>query len=54
MSRSGDVWDNAAMENFLSSQDERVKMYRTRHDARADVFDYLERFYNSSPVKKLI
>ena len=49
MSRSGNVWDNAAMESFFSSlKTERVnrKVYRSRNDARADVFDYIERFYN--------
>jgi len=49
MSRSGDVWDNAAMESFFSSlKAERVarKVHRTRDAARADVFDYIERFYN--------
>jgi len=49
MSRSGNVWDNAAMESFFSSlKTERTdgKVYRTRDHARADVFDYIERFYN--------
>jgi putative transposase len=49
MSRSGNVWDNAAMESFFSSlKTERAarKLYRTRDEARADVFDYIERFYN--------
>ncbi len=49
MSRTGNVWDNAAVESFLSSlKTERVsrKIYRTRDDARADVFDYIEQFYN--------
>ena len=49
MSRSGNVWDNAAMESFFSSlKTERCarKVYRTRDDARADVFDYIECFYN--------
>ena len=49
MSRSGNVWDNAAMESFFSSlKTERVarKVYRTRDQAKADVFDYIERFYN--------
>lgn len=51
MSRSGDVWDNAAMESFFSSlKTERTarKVYRTRDAARADVFDYIERFYNTT------
>jgi putative transposase len=49
LSRSGNVWDNAAMESFLSTlKTERTagKVYRTRDAARADVFDYIERFYN--------
>lgn len=51
MSRSGNVWDNAAMESFFSSlKIERVarKVYRTRNHAKAEVFDYIERFYNST------
>jgi len=51
MSRSGNVWDNAAMESFFSSlKTERTarKTYRTRDQARADVFDYIERFYNAA------
>ena len=50
MSRSGNVWDNAAMESFFSSmKTERIgrKIYRTRDAARADVFDYIERFYKT-------
>ncbi len=49
MSRSGDCWDNAAMESFFSTLKlERAnrKVYRTRDEAKADVFDYIERFYN--------
>ena len=50
MSRSENCWDNAAMESFFSSlKTERIrgKVYRTRDAARADVFDYIERFYNT-------
>ena len=46
-SRSVNVWDNAAMESFFwSLKTERTarKVYRTRDDARADVFDYIECF----------
>jgi len=62
MSRSGNCWEraiegaigpspmaSAAMESFFSSlKTERVarKVYRTRDQAKADVFDYIERFYN--------
>ena len=41
------------MESFFSSlKTERLsrKVYRTREDARANAFDYIERFYN--PLKK--
>ena len=51
MSRSGNVWDNAAMESFFSSlKTERTaaaKTYKSRDEAKADVFDYIERFYNA-------
>ena len=53
MSRSGNVWDNAAMESFFTSlKTERIgkKVYRSRDEARADVFDYIEKFYN--PIRK--
>jgi len=49
MSRRGECWDNAAMESFFSTlKIERVhrRRYKERDEARADVFDYIERFYN--------
>jgi putative transposase len=49
MSRSGNCWDNAAMEIFFPTmKTERTsrRVYQTRDQARADVFDYVERFYN--------
>ena len=49
VSQAGNVWDNSAMESFFSShKTERVrrKVYRTRNQARADVFNYIERFYH--------
>jgi putative transposase len=49
MSRSGNCWDNAVMESFFSTmKTERChrKHYTTREAARADIFDYIERFYN--------
>jgi putative transposase len=49
MSRSGDCWDNTAMESFFSTlKTERTsrRNYQSRDEARADVFDYVERFYN--------
>ena len=49
MSRAGNVWDNSAMESFFSTlktEPTVCKIYRTRDEARADVFDYIEKFYN--------
>lgn len=50
MSRRDDCWDNAVVESFFASlKAEHVerKSHRSRGEARADVFDYVERFYNS-------
>ena len=49
MSDRGSCYDNAVVESFFASlKRERTlgKTYRTRDEARADVFDYIERFYN--------
>ena len=49
MSDKGCCYDNAVVESFFASlKRERTKRrnYRTRDEARADVFDYIERFYN--------
>ena len=51
MSRRGNCWDNAVAESFFSSlKKERVKkrIYKTRDLARADLFEYIEMFYNST------
>ncbi len=50
MSRKGDCWDNAVAESFFGSlKTERVffTKYNTREEARRDVVDYIEMFYNS-------
>lgn len=49
MSRKGNCWDNAATESFFNSlKNERVhgSRYRTHAAAKADVFEYIEMFYN--------
>ena len=49
MSRRGNCWDNAMMESFFATlKKERIHQenYVTRTEARASVFDYIERFYN--------
>ncbi|MCT4501782.1 IS3 family transposase [Pseudomonas sivasensis] len=49
MSRRGNCHDNAVAESFFQLlKRERIKrkIYTTREDARSDVFDYIEMFYN--------
>jgi putative transposase len=49
MSRRGNCHDNAVAERFFSSlKRERIRRrtYKTRLQARQDVFDYIEMFYN--------
>lgn len=51
MSRKGNCWDNAPTESFFNSlKNERVHgtRYGTREEAVADLFDYIEVFYNRS------
>jgi putative transposase len=51
MSRRGNCYDNAVAESFFSSlKKERVRcrIYRTRDEARANLFDYIEVFYNKT------
>lgn len=49
MSRRGHYLDNTVAENFFHSlKTERVKrkVYGNRNEARANLFDYIEMFYN--------
>lgn len=51
MSRKGNCWDNAPTESFFNSlKNERIygTRYATRTEAQADMFDYIEVFYNRS------
>ena len=49
MSRRGNCWDNAVAKSFFSSvKKERIKkrIYKTREMANAEIYDYIEMFYN--------
>ena len=51
MSRKGECLDNAVAERFFGSlKRERTshQYYETRQEARDDVIDYIEMFYNST------
>jgi len=53
MSRRGNCHDNAVAESFFQLlKRERVKrrIYKTREDARQDIFNYIEMFYN--PIRR--
>jgi len=49
MSRRGNCWDNAVAESFFSSlKSEKIKrkIYPTRAEAKSEIFEYIESFYN--------
>jgi putative transposase len=49
MSRRGNCWDNAVAETFFSNlKSEQIKkrIYSTRAEAKSDIFEYIEGFYN--------
>ena len=53
MSRKGDCWDNAPMESFFHTLKTELVMhrdYQTREEARTDLFEYIEMFYN--PIRQ--
>jgi len=55
MSRRGNCLDNAVAESFFSPLKRerfRRRTYKAREEARQDVFDYVETFYN--PVRKQV
>ena len=50
MSRKGDCWDNAVAESFFSTIKVELapkKVWRTRHEGRAAIFEYIEGWYNN-------
>jgi putative transposase len=49
MSRKGDCWDNAVAESFFATLKKelvRSRAFNTRETARAEIFEYIEAFYN--------
>jgi putative transposase len=49
MSRKGNCWDNAVMESFFGTLKRELvhhRRYRTRAEARKDIFEFIEVFYN--------
>jgi len=47
MSRRGNCWDNAVMESFFSTvKSELGDQFASHGDAKMELFDYIEVFYN--------
>lgn len=49
MSRKGNCWDNAVVESFFSTLKRELvhgRRYATREEARRELFEYIEVFYN--------
>ena len=49
MSRRGNCWDNACVESFFGTLKRELvyhRHYATREDAKQDIFEYIEVFYN--------
>lgn len=49
MSRKGNCWDNAPLESFFATLKTELvyhRRYRTRAEARSDLFEYIETWYN--------
>jgi putative transposase len=49
MSRTGNCWDNACVESFFGTLKRELvyhRHYATREDAKQDIFEYIEVFYN--------
>ena len=49
LSRKGNCYDNAVVESFFSSLKNEIVHHQdfyTRQEARSDIFDYIELFYN--------
>ena len=53
MSRRGNCHDNAVAESFFATFKKRVtkrKIYSTREEAKTEIFNFIEMFYN--PIKR--
>lgn len=46
MGRRGNCYDNAVAEFFFSNLTVKRSIYATRAEAKSDIFDYIEGFYN--------
>ena len=57
MGRKGDCYDNAVSETFFSTLKNELthyKNYATREQARSDIFEYIECFYNRKRIHQTL
>jgi putative transposase len=57
MSRRGDCWDNAVAESFFATLKKelvRDRVFNTRAQARSEIFEYIEVFYNRQRAHSLL
>ena len=57
MSRKGNCWDNAPMESFFHTLKVELvhhKNYATKEDAKRDLFQYIEGYYNRQRIHSAI
>jgi transposase InsO family protein len=57
MSRKGDCWDNAMAESFFSTLKKELvhrTRFKTREQARAAIFEFIEVFYNRTRMHSLL
>ena len=57
MSRKGNCWDNAPMESFfhtLKTEHVHHRHYATKEDAKRDLFQYIEAYYNRTRIHSAI
>ena len=53
MSRKGDCWDNAVAESFFGTLKTELvcqTTYQTKKEARLDMFEYIESYYNKKRI----
>ena len=49
MNRKGNCWDNSCVESFFGTLKKELvhhRRYRTREEAKQDIFEWIEVFYN--------
>ena len=57
MSRKANCWDNAVAESFFATLKNELlhgRDYRTRDQARAEIFEYIEVFYNRQRIHQTL